>query len=310
MSKQRRRLPGAKFKMKVTATRELFYRKQTIGEKYPCILPTKQVSNQEIAANLRAVFRKDVEVLTCQFGSRTVALACTLEADGGRTEVMQSSSLELTNALRDLHNLSSNCVRAYFADHNYQISKDELAACSIDLPRTPGLSIKPNQPTNLENASLPNDEAVVEESGTEPILTPFVQTLGKTAPNMSTEASPHGGMTELNSLSVWSQEQSHGDKKGFLSLIQIRCFPFQNSIYETRDIAVPSRQAILQVIAKIMAERGLATTYPIESLCIGHGDSYYDILTYEHDNIGDLLDGILLSEKVLRIKCVYQPRET
>jgi hypothetical protein len=120
------------------------------------------------------VFRKDVEVLTCQFGSRTVALAYTVEADGGRTEVMQSSSLELTNALRDLHQLSSNCVRAYFADHNYQISSSELAACSIDLPRAPGLSIKPNQPTNLEDENLPNDEAGPEESGgTGPILTTF-----------------------------------------------------------------------------------------------------------------------------------------
>ncbi|KAK9595317.1 hypothetical protein V6Z93_005090 [Aspergillus fumigatus] len=155
VSKQRRRSPRAKYKMKVTATRELFYRKQTI-------------------ANLRAVFRKDVEVLTCQFGSRTVALAYTVEADGGRTEVMQSSSLELTNALRDLHQLSSNCVRAYFADHNYQISSSELAACSIDLPRAPGLSIKPNQPTNLEDENLPNDEAGPEESGgTGPILTTF-----------------------------------------------------------------------------------------------------------------------------------------
>ncbi|KAF7587420.1 hypothetical protein BBP40_007239 [Aspergillus hancockii] len=47
------------------------------------------------------------------------------------------------------------------------------------------------------------------------------------------------------------------------------------------------------------------TTYPMKSLRIGHGDSSYDILKYEHDDIGDLLDGILISEKVLRIKCVY-----
>jgi hypothetical protein len=293
--------------MKVTATRELFYRKQTIGEKYPCILPTKQISNQEIAANLRAVFRKDVEVLTCQFGSRTVALACTLEADGGRTEVMQSSSLELTNALRDLHNLSSNCVRTYFADHDYQISKDELAACSIDLPRTPGLSIKPNQSSNLEDESLPNGEAVAEGSGTGPILTPFCSDVRKKAADMSAEASPHGCMTEVNSLPVRSQEQSHADKKGFPSLVQILWPPFYNTpIAETRDIAVASRQAILQVATMILAEHGLSdTTFPMESLCVGHGDSWYDMLKYEDDDIRDLLDGILISEKVLRIKCVY-----
>lgn len=136
-------------------------------------MPTKRISNEETAANLRAVFRKDVEVLTCQLGSRTVALAYTVEADGGRIEVMQSSNLELTNALRDLHHLSSNCVRAYFADHSCQISEDELATCSIDLPRTPGLSMKPDQPTNLDGESLPNDEAVPEEAGAGPMLTPF-----------------------------------------------------------------------------------------------------------------------------------------
>lgn len=141
--------------------------------KYPCILPTKRISNQETAANLRAVFRKDVEVLTCQLGSRTVALAYTVEPDGGRIEVMQSSSLELTYALRDLHHLSSNCVRLYFADHNHQITEDELVTCSIDLPRTPGLSMKPNQPTNPDVEGLPNDEAVPEEAGAGPILTPF-----------------------------------------------------------------------------------------------------------------------------------------
>jgi hypothetical protein len=73
-----------------------------------------------------------------------------------------------------------------------------------------------------------------------------------------------------------------------------------------RDIAVPSRQAILQVAAKIMAEHRLSdTTYPIDSLWVGHGDSWYDMLKYRKDDIGNLLDGILISEKVLRIKCVY-----
>jgi hypothetical protein len=43
----------------------------------------------------------------------------------------------------------------------------------------------------------------------------------------------------------------------------------------------------------------------MKSLCIGHGDSSYDILKYEHDDIGDLLDVILILEKVLRIKYIY-----
>jgi hypothetical protein len=73
-----------------------------------------------------------------------------------------------------------------------------------------------------------------------------------------------------------------------------------------RDIAVMSCQAILQVATIILAEHGLLdTTFPMELLCVGHGDSWYDMLKYEDDDIGDLLSGILISERVLRIKCVY-----
>jgi hypothetical protein len=39
--------------------------------------------------------------------------------------------------------------------------------------------------------------------------------LEKIAADMSAEASPHGCMTEVNLLPVWSQEQSHADKKAF-----------------------------------------------------------------------------------------------
>jgi hypothetical protein len=77
------------------------------------------------------------------------------------------------NALRTLHQLSLNCVWAYFDDHNYQILNDELASCSIDLPQTLGLSIKLNQPTNLEDERLANDKDVSEEAGAGLILTPF-----------------------------------------------------------------------------------------------------------------------------------------
>jgi hypothetical protein len=98
-------------------------------------------------------------------------------------------------------------------------------------------------------------------------------------------------MTELNSLPVRSREQSHADKKDFPSLIQIYLPPFYKYPFQgTRDIAVPSRQAILQVAAKIMAEHGLSdTTYPMDSLWVGHGDSWYDMLKYRKDDIGDLL---------------------
>lgn len=124
---------------------------------------------------------------------------------------------------------------------------------------------------------------------------------------MSTEASTHDRMTELNSLPVQSQEQSHTDKKVFASLIQIH-YPgfYKHPFEERRDIAAPSRRAILQAAAKILAEYGLSdTTYPMDSLWVGHGDSWYDMLKYENNDIGDLLDGILISEKILRIKCLY-----
>jgi hypothetical protein len=64
-------------------------------------------------------------------------------------------------------------------DYDYQISKDELAACSIDLPQTLGLLIKPNQSMNLEDESLPNGEAIAEGSSIGPILTPFYSDVRK-----------------------------------------------------------------------------------------------------------------------------------
>lgn len=97
-------------------------------------------------------------------------MAYTVKADRGRIGVMQLSSLELVNALQDLHQLLSNYVQAYFNNHNYQISNDKLATCYIDLPQTLGLLIKPNQPTNLEDKSLPNDKAIPEEAGAALIL--------------------------------------------------------------------------------------------------------------------------------------------
>jgi hypothetical protein len=43
----------------------------------------------------------------------------------------------------------------------------------------------------------------------------------------------------------------------------------------------------------------------MDSLWVGHGDSWYDMLKYENNDIGDLLDGILISEKIPRIKYLY-----
>jgi hypothetical protein len=45
VSTQRRRSLRAKYKMKVTATRELFYRNKQEVNEYPCTSPTKRKSN-------------------------------------------------------------------------------------------------------------------------------------------------------------------------------------------------------------------------------------------------------------------------
>ncbi|PYH75514.1 hypothetical protein BO82DRAFT_387963 [Aspergillus uvarum CBS 121591] len=240
--------------MKGTATRELFYREQTI-------------------ANLSAVFRKDVGVLTCQRDSEVVALAYTVEADGERVEVMQ------------FHHFSALRVGEYFVNHNHRISKNELATCSINLPRTPELSIKPNQTTNLKDEVLPNDEVVYKEI----------------------EARLDGHVTETDSLSPKRLEQRDLGNRGFPSVIQIK-LPFLNEpIREARHIAVTSRQAILQVVADLMSEKcSSKTMYPMKSLRVGDGNISHGILTYDHDDVGHFIDCILKSEDFVTIECVFE----
>jgi hypothetical protein len=79
---------------------------------------------------------------------------------------MQSSTSDLTYGLRDLFALSSKRVRAHLADENHQVAEDELATCSIVLPREAESLIKLNKPMSPKYDVLPEDTAGAEEAGT------------------------------------------------------------------------------------------------------------------------------------------------
>ncbi|CBF76111.1 uncharacterized protein ANIA_05087 [Aspergillus nidulans FGSC A4] len=259
--------------MKTAGTRELFYREQTI-------------------ANLRIVFGKDVDVVTCKQGyeSRFVALAYVVGAEGERIQVMQSSALDVTYALRDLLALSSRRVQAYFADHNHQVAKNELATCSIVLPRKPESLLELNQPTPLKYDVLPEDEAALEEAGGD---------------YLEAEANPGGHEAETSSSTPQYLESCNVEQKGYSILLIIE-HPFHPPFGGLRYIGAPSRQVILQAISKIMSENGLSNTvYHMKTLCVKSDTGSYDILGYEYDHIEDLLDHVLKSEKFAKIECVY-----
>jgi hypothetical protein len=43
----------------------------------------------------------------------------------------------------------------------------------------------------------------------------------------------------------------------------------------------------------------------MKSLSVRKGNTVYDVLGYSQDDIGNLLDDILESEKLIKIECVY-----
>jgi hypothetical protein len=114
------------------------------------------------------VFGNNVDVVTCNLTSQgrvVVALAYTVGTKGERINVMQTSGLDVTYALRDLYSLSSQRVHAYFLRHNHQVTTNELSTCSIVLPQELESPSTSDQPTPLKYNILPQDTAGLEEAG-------------------------------------------------------------------------------------------------------------------------------------------------
>ncbi|KAI9043147.1 uncharacterized protein KD926_004330 [Aspergillus affinis] len=251
--------------MKASPSRELFFREQTI-------------------ANLRVLFGNNVDVVTCNIEGRVVALAYMVEAEGERIEVMQSSGLDVTYALRALHALSSNRVRAYFIDHNHQVTENELPKCRIVLPREQDSPIKAGQPTPPKYDVLSQHTAALKEA----------------------EASSGEHATEPNTPTTQCLESSHVEQKGYSVLVNIKC-PNRPLIGCLRFIREPSRREILKVISQIMSEHGLSNmAFYMKAMSVKLNNYVYDILGYEHDRIESLLDYVVETEKLAKIECVYE----
>jgi hypothetical protein len=121
--------------------------------------------NNKVAANLRFLFGKDVDVFTCNVGdgSNVAAIAYMVGINGERNKVMQASSSDVATALRKLLDLSSKRVRVFLADCDHHVVYQDLVNCCIRLPHGQEASSDVNQPTLPEDDVAPLDKPVPEE---------------------------------------------------------------------------------------------------------------------------------------------------
>ncbi|KAE8155679.1 hypothetical protein BDV40DRAFT_112237 [Aspergillus tamarii] len=102
-----------------------------------------------------------------------------------------------------------------------------------------------------------------------------------------------------------SSESRHEEQEGYLVLVHIP-YPFHPPIGALRNLSLPSRQSLLQIILQILDDRWITETVcPVQSLFIRQGNNLYDIISYAHDHIGDLFNDVLRTEKLLKFECVY-----
>ncbi|KAL1885698.1 hypothetical protein Plec18167_001193 [Paecilomyces lecythidis] len=112
--------------------------------------------------------------------------------------------------------------------------------------------------------------------------------------------------TRSNDLAPQTTAPLPVNKKEYSVLIDIEhpCHPPMGAF---KYIESGSRDCLLQAVSEIMTAHGPPdiSKIVINSLSIRKGDGIYDILEYAHDDVGELLDEVVESEKFPRIKCVY-----
>lgn len=102
-----------------------------------------------------------------------------------------------------------------------------------------------------------------------------------------------------------SSESCHEEQEGYPVLVHIP-YPFHPPIGALRNLSLPSRQSLLQIILQILDNRWITETVcPIQSLFIRQDNNLYDIIGYAHNHIGDLFNDVLRTEKLLRFECIY-----
>ncbi|OJJ65669.1 hypothetical protein ASPBRDRAFT_49601 [Aspergillus brasiliensis CBS 101740] len=257
------------------ATRELFFREQSL-------------------ANLRFLFGKDVDVLTCKLigGTNVIAIAYKWGSYGERVKVMQGSGASEESALRRLLDLSSKCVQD---DLGGQAVYGDLTTCHISLPRFI------ESASDSDHTALPEDTVVTHDEQVRDARTieDDVDEVVEAEKNIDEAESPR------NLLTPQTSELCHGEQQDYSLLVHVK-HPFNQSMGAFRTIRHPSREGLLKVIHQVVAGYGLSNPiWPMQSLFIKKGGNEYDILGYAHDYIGDLFDEIVRSEKLIKVECVY-----
>ncbi|KAF7589595.1 hypothetical protein BBP40_004055 [Aspergillus hancockii] len=280
-----------------TAKPDIFYREQAL-------------------ANLRFLFGKDADILTCQSPSREWICFAYFIRNEERVKVMQSANLDLVSAMYGLLATTAKYLRKYITAHNHEIEYKDLASCEIALPLSsveimlpwPKLEAEPSV-SHIEGLSLPEDSAPNE--GFQPVGEEK-HTLKIEVEGESKQPLEFGDATrETEDCTICLTPQSakpcsDAVPRGYSILIDIQ-YPFKSPIGAMRYLEIPTRQALLQAASQVITKEVGKDNNPfvVKRLSVKMGNSSYDILGYERDHIGHLLDNVLEVEKLPIIQCVY-----
>lgn len=286
-------------KMK-TAKPDIFYREQAL-------------------ANLRFLFGKDVDILTCQLPSRNWICFAYIIRNEERVKIMQSANSDLVSAMHGLLATTAKYLRERLTGCNCEIEYKNLDICEIALPLSSGEIILPlpkleAEPSvsHIEDLSLPEDSALNE--GFQPVGVEKHSL--KIEVGESKQPLEFGDATrETEDFTICLTPQSakpcsDAVPRGYSILIDIQ-YPFKSPIGAMRYLEVPTRQLLLQVVSQVIAKEVGKDNNPfvVKRLSVKMGNSSYDILGYERDHIGQLLDNVLEVGKLPIIQCVYGNNE-
>ncbi|KAL1862026.1 hypothetical protein Plec18170_000850 [Paecilomyces lecythidis] len=280
---------------------------------------------EQALANLCFLFGPRVDILTCLVARKTktypefldpaaVAIAYTTRGDGSRVKIMQATSYygEVKGALQVLHSLSSKRLAAEFAQSGHDVPIENIDSCETILPPasyslgTPDLT-ESGGPASLSNqCMLPLDTPLADQKSIAEIEKPEKGKGTNVADSQWESTDLIGIENQLTNSAPQTTTLLPAKQKEYSVLIDIE-HPYYPSIGAFKHIECGSRECLLQAVSEIMTahERPITRNIVIKSLSIRKGDGAYDILDYIHDDVGDLLDAVVESEKFPRIKCVY-----
>jgi hypothetical protein len=96
-----------------------------------------------------------VDILTCDVErGYVIAFAYETRSDGEHFKIMQAYAVDVSKALKALHDMSCKRLAEYFADCNHELRPEHLANCHI------GVSVKIQSPSEFKDPDLSDDGEV------------------------------------------------------------------------------------------------------------------------------------------------------